>query len=429
MPERALSPFAMRMSLYVICIGGIILNIAVFCKRKFRTKRQSYTTRVSLQLLCFMAIADTISLASLLLVLCTQYLGIENETTMDMICKIDLFLIHSASAFSIWCWLILSAIRYIALYKPYAHLRLNKEPVLAVIFIAIISILFESWILYDATFVPEFRGCGEKFSEEVEKRFQIAEISWSYFLPLIIITVLDIKVLCCHSIWVTDWTLTKSFDYGINSSNNNSSKSIKRKMTVDECIGVDSSSPKMSLINSNFPPNAIKYTPSYDESPTATSPPISANVVSPGGAGEKERISTKISICSFKKSQTMFSFSSISQGGTAAFKSLKTPLNRQKSKKRQRQMKILRRCLCITLLDLGMNLPNYLFRLYVNLVPAEQLPNFDGYWFAMFQDISQLLYFAQFSLNAFYLVCIIYDTPKPKRSIYQNTNSRPSRYY
>uniref|UniRef100_A0AC34FSE0 G-protein coupled receptors family 1 profile domain-containing protein n=1 Tax=Panagrolaimus sp. ES5 TaxID=591445 RepID=A0AC34FSE0_9BILA len=428
MPDRALSPFAMRMSLYVICIGGIILNIAVFCKRKFRTKRQSYTTRVSLQLLCFMAIADTISLASLLLVLCTQYLGIENETTMDMICKIDLFFIHSASAFSIWCWLILSAVRYVALYKPYAHLRLNKEPVLAVIFIAIMSFIFESWILYDATFVPEFRGCGEKFSEEVEKRFQIAEISWSYFLPLIIITVLDIKVLCCHSIWVTDWTLTKSFDYGINSSNNNSSKSIKRKITVDECIGIDSS-PKMSLTNANFPSNAIKYSSYDDSSPTATSPPTSANTVCPLSAGsEKEKISSKISVCSFKKSPTMFSFSSFTQGGTAALKSLKNPINRQKSKKRQRQMKILRRCLCITLLDLGMNLPNYLLRLYVNLVPAEQLPDFEDFWFGMIQDISQLLYFAQFSLNAFYLVCIIYDTPKPKRSVYQQ-NSRPSRYY
>lgn len=53
-------------------------------------KRQSYTTRVSLQLLCFMAIADTISLASLLLMLCTQFLGIENEYTMDLICKVSI---------------------------------------------------------------------------------------------------------------------------------------------------------------------------------------------------------------------------------------------------------------------------------------------------------------------------------------------------
>lgn len=35
-PIRVLSPFAMRISLYFICIAGIILNLAIFCKRKFK---------------------------------------------------------------------------------------------------------------------------------------------------------------------------------------------------------------------------------------------------------------------------------------------------------------------------------------------------------------------------------------------------------
>lgn len=30
-----ISPLAMRISLYLICVVGIILNLAVFCKRKF----------------------------------------------------------------------------------------------------------------------------------------------------------------------------------------------------------------------------------------------------------------------------------------------------------------------------------------------------------------------------------------------------------
>uniref|UniRef100_A0AC34RFX5 G-protein coupled receptors family 1 profile domain-containing protein n=1 Tax=Panagrolaimus sp. JU765 TaxID=591449 RepID=A0AC34RFX5_9BILA len=84
---RALSPFAMRISLYFICIVGIVLNLVVLCKRKFKMKRRSYTTQISLQLLCFMAISDTISLASLLLVLCAQYLGIHDVGIMDLICK------------------------------------------------------------------------------------------------------------------------------------------------------------------------------------------------------------------------------------------------------------------------------------------------------------------------------------------------------
>uniref|UniRef100_A0A914D3C8 Uncharacterized protein n=1 Tax=Acrobeloides nanus TaxID=290746 RepID=A0A914D3C8_9BILA len=77
----------MRISLYAICAIGIFLNVAVFWKRKVRSKRQSQTTRISLQLLCFMAAADTISLAALLLLLCTQYLGIKDDTLMSVICK------------------------------------------------------------------------------------------------------------------------------------------------------------------------------------------------------------------------------------------------------------------------------------------------------------------------------------------------------
>jgi hypothetical protein len=33
------------------------------------------------------------------------------------------------------------------------------------------------------------------------KRLQLAEIAWSYFLPLILITILDMRVICCHSVW------------------------------------------------------------------------------------------------------------------------------------------------------------------------------------------------------------------------------------
>jgi hypothetical protein len=91
-----------------------------------------------MQLLVFMSAADTISLLSLALALSTQYVFYheQNQTIMAIICKVnnrtevqelhsnhlikaDLFSIHSASAFSIWCWLVLSSLRYLAIYKVY----------------------------------------------------------------------------------------------------------------------------------------------------------------------------------------------------------------------------------------------------------------------------------------------------------------------
>jgi hypothetical protein len=58
-------------------------------------------------------------------------------------------------------------------------------------------------------------------------------------------------------------------------------------------------------------------------------------------------------------------------------------------------MRILKRCLAISVLDLGMNLPNYLLRLYLTVFFDEPIPEISGRLFTLFQDFSQILYFAQ----------------------------------
>jgi hypothetical protein len=70
----------------------------------------------------------------------------------------------------------------------------------------------------------------------------------------------------------------------------------------------------------------------------------------------------------------------------------------KRSKRRAQQLHILRRFLCISIIELGMNLPNYLIRLYLTLVSEEALEQMDrSATFLWAQDISQLLYFAQAS--------------------------------
>uniref|UniRef100_A0A914DP57 Uncharacterized protein n=1 Tax=Acrobeloides nanus TaxID=290746 RepID=A0A914DP57_9BILA len=68
-----------------------------------------------------------------------------------------------------------------------------------------------------------------------------------------------------------------------------------------------------------------------------------------------------------------------------------------------------------------MNLPSYLFRLYLNTISSEEFEQLQvhNYRWIMngFEDISQLLYFAQFSLNALYLVYLVYDPPKKKQMV------------
>jgi hypothetical protein len=54
--------------------------------------------------------------------------------------------------------------------------------------------LSELWILYDVAFVKEMRGCMPTTLGNWGQGLQVAEIAWSYFLPLILITILDFRV-------------------------------------------------------------------------------------------------------------------------------------------------------------------------------------------------------------------------------------------
>jgi len=67
--------------------------------------------------------------------------------------------------------------------------------------LAVVCCVLEVWILYDVAYIPELGICAETMPEAWGKRFQLTEILWTYFLPLSLITLLDVKVLFCHETW------------------------------------------------------------------------------------------------------------------------------------------------------------------------------------------------------------------------------------
>uniref|UniRef100_A0A1I7YVH2 G_PROTEIN_RECEP_F1_2 domain-containing protein n=1 Tax=Steinernema glaseri TaxID=37863 RepID=A0A1I7YVH2_9BILA len=341
--HEARSPSPLRIFLYIICSVGILLNVAVFFRRKYTSKRQGPATRISLQLLCVMAAADTLSLLALFIMLCTQYMGVSSRLVMDLMCKVDLFVIHASSAFSVWCWLILSAIRYVAVYRPYAHLKMSREPLLGIIFIAVMCVTFESWILYSVSYIPEIKGCGEMMPAERGKTLQLIEILWSYFIPVGAIIVLDSKAVCFRSEW---WKPTLATDLRAPAGSRPSLQAANKPSSMEE----------MSM-------------------------------------NESDR----------KKS------SEEAQGSNNKWDSKKVIASKaMRSRKSMQQIRIIRRCLFITVVDLTMNLPNYVLRLYFNLSTEEEFPFVLG----VIEEISHILYFAQFAMNAIYLICIIYDAPR-----------------
>uniref|UniRef100_A0A8R1DG26 G_PROTEIN_RECEP_F1_2 domain-containing protein n=1 Tax=Caenorhabditis japonica TaxID=281687 RepID=A0A8R1DG26_CAEJA len=327
------------MILAAISVLGIVLNLGVLLRRKFTSHRTSYSTRSSLFLLATMAAADTLCLFSLLFLLCLRFFPwLNHPYVLTFVCKLDVFVMHTTSSFSIWCWLVLSAVRYVAVYRPYTHLKLNKEPRLAVLTVAIFCCVSEVWVLWDIEYDDTFKSCVGP-ETEISRNLQISEMFSSYFLPVIIITFLDLKVIMCR---------TLSFSHGPKKS-----VAVRQKISVysEGCPSPESSVKKSSMANV-----AIARSRSNGELTTSSS---------------------------------------------------------SRSKRRQ-QMRVLRRCLCITVFDLSMNLPSYLLRLYLTLV---EKPDIQWSTIEVMEEISQVMYFAQFALNALYLICIIYDAPKRKSTV------------
>jgi hypothetical protein len=83
--------------------------------------------------------------------------------------------------------------------------------------VAVCCCVLELWIPFDITYLDDLGVCGETLPEQLGKALQLTEILWTYFLPLSLITVLDLKVktgftysvlhpqwlqvLCCPAAW------------------------------------------------------------------------------------------------------------------------------------------------------------------------------------------------------------------------------------
>ncbi|GMS81022.1 hypothetical protein PENTCL1PPCAC_3197, partial [Pristionchus entomophagus] len=319
-----------------ICVLGIFFNFLTFFKNKATRKRGSSATRVSLSLLRVMAGADTLCLAAMLFTLAAGKMGWRGNWLLGMfVCKVNLFIVHSASAFSLYCWLVLSLVRYVAVFSPFKHLRLNREPILAVVLLAIVISAAESWLLFDIQYNMEKGACMNGHDDDLERKIQITEIVLTYFVPLGIITICDVKVLFFRDTWSRDNSLSAKTD----------------------------------------PMKKLTATDSFERQ----------------------------------------SMETLNVGGLIKQNQEPRGVRRQGSRRARRaQFRALQRTLLISIFDLLLNLPNYLFRLFLNVIDPETLHEISQDQLDIAESVSQILYFAQFSLNAFYLICIIYDTPKQR---------------
>ncbi|VIO89010.1 Uncharacterized protein BM_BM1673 [Brugia malayi] len=164
--------------------------------------------------LCSMAAAD---LCSLLLILSQNLMQLypqlgSDEVLMHYVCKAVLFLTHTVTGISVWSWLLLSTLRYLAIRHPLFHLQLWQMPYRALSFIIIVSLALNAWLLL-AVHSTQF-GCIQQAlfrSLTWNRLFHIVECAWSFCVPCLLIFVMDISVLIKSTMGSCDTGLLQIF--------------------------------------------------------------------------------------------------------------------------------------------------------------------------------------------------------------------------
>uniref|UniRef100_A0A1I7Y622 G_PROTEIN_RECEP_F1_2 domain-containing protein n=1 Tax=Steinernema glaseri TaxID=37863 RepID=A0A1I7Y622_9BILA len=149
--------------------------------------------------LAAMSLADLVSLTAIIFVVFVNAY-IPNHAISPVVhsihCKVTLYLIHSMTGLSTWCWLFVSALRYMAVYHPVWHIsrwRLGRRSLGCIL---ILSFVMNSWLLFAVN--GQVQTCGE---ENISDDFDFnrvlhgTELCWSYILPACITFALDMRVI------------------------------------------------------------------------------------------------------------------------------------------------------------------------------------------------------------------------------------------
>ncbi|KAF8387260.1 hypothetical protein PRIPAC_76402 [Pristionchus pacificus] len=182
---------------------GIPANIYVLfrMRRLASSDNERYRNGTGIAL-CSMAAADLCSI----LLICAQnvhqmtYTGHNDPSassfTANLMCKGMLFLTHTVTGISIWSWLLLSSLRYLAICHPLYHLRLWRMPYRALAFIIAMSALLNAWLLVVVESTPG--GCQQspllRSTLAVNRLFHFVEACWSFCIPCVVIVVMDSSV-------------------------------------------------------------------------------------------------------------------------------------------------------------------------------------------------------------------------------------------
>ncbi|KAI6227185.1 putative G-protein coupled receptor AH9.4 [Aphelenchoides besseyi] len=188
---------------FLVPIAGVSLNFYVLKKLGKIARLNGYRFETSSGIALFgMAVSDSICLISIftqtLFHVVFRFLDIrEGSQAATFFCKIDLYVLHTTSAFSVWSWLVLSILRYTAVFFPFRYRTIWNQPRIALMCLIAFTATFELWILFFVAYQPQQQSCSEASGTNhmIIQTAHLFDISVQYVLPAFIRIVLDGVVL------------------------------------------------------------------------------------------------------------------------------------------------------------------------------------------------------------------------------------------
>ncbi|KAI1704096.1 7 transmembrane receptor (rhodopsin family) domain-containing protein [Ditylenchus destructor] len=186
----------------VILVVGAVMNFYVIYRmRRFRRRdREQYQNGIGICLYT-MAAADLVALASLILHFAvTASSPMISEGFHNTMCKVILFSTHTAYTQSMWCWLFMSGLRYIATTRPLQYTTLWRIPCTAMSVVLGGAILENAWLLFTVHSVQSEAQpltCTQQF-DVMNRSQRVIDILISFVVPTLLVLYMDMSVLCCR---------------------------------------------------------------------------------------------------------------------------------------------------------------------------------------------------------------------------------------
>uniref|UniRef100_A0A914VKF9 G-protein coupled receptors family 1 profile domain-containing protein n=1 Tax=Plectus sambesii TaxID=2011161 RepID=A0A914VKF9_9BILA len=188
----------------VVVVLGLPCNIYVLYRLSKLAKRdkEKYVNGTGSGLFA-MATADLLAL--LFISLQSVFSGIPLDIShwmASLFCKGLVFMTHMVTSVSIWCWLLMSTLRYLAIRHPLFHLRLWRAPNRAITLIILMSSVTNFWLLIAVDHVDnDGLSCVQSplnVSGSLNRWMQLIECVWSFCVPVAVILYMDAMVTICR---------------------------------------------------------------------------------------------------------------------------------------------------------------------------------------------------------------------------------------